>query len=96
MLTTRPLPGPLTAGNFQWKENTFSISGVSKDVASKVLGTQWTLKVWKHEDIWGCYLRCHELPHLNLWQGFALGDEKEVELPILGGMVKVKLSLAAS
>lgn len=63
--------------------------GVSKDVASKVLGTQWTLKVWKHEDIWGCYLRCHELPHLNLWQGFALGDEKEVELPILGGMVKV-------
>lgn len=48
------------------------------------------MKVWKDEDIWGIYLRCHELPHLNLWQGFALGDEEKLEMPILGGMVKVR------
>ena len=48
------------------------------------------MKVWKDEDIWGIYLRCHELPHLNLWQGFALGDEEKLEMPILGGMVMVR------
>ena len=69
----------------------FDLSGVAKDLACKILGSQWTLKIWKDEDdIWGCYLRCRELPHLNIGNSFVEGTEKKLKHPMFGGTCKVK------
>ena len=67
--------------------------GVSKDVAKRLLGSHWTMKIWKDEEIWGCYLRCRDMPHLNLWNSFVEGEEKRIEHALLGGFCKVKKAL---
>jgi hypothetical protein len=65
--------------------------GVSKDVCSRIMGSQWTLKVWNDKDIWGLYLRCREIPRLNLWNSFVDGVEKRMDHPLFGGSCKVRL-----
>jgi hypothetical protein len=84
-----PIIGTYTSTKGQELVDFLVYLGVPKDICSKILGSQWVMKVWKDDEIYGCYLKCRELPHLNLWEGFALGDEKRVTLDILGGKAKV-------
>ena len=63
--------------------------GIPKDVAEKMMGSHWTLKVWKDAHIWGFYLTCRELPHLNILETFQDGVEKNVEHPMFCGKAKV-------
>lgn len=54
------------------------------------MGSHWTLKVWKDAHIWGFYLTCRELPHLNILETFLDGVEKAVDHPMFGGKAKVR------
>ena len=71
------------------KPLTLASLGTPKDVAEKMMGSHWTLKVWKDANIWGFYLTCRELPLLNILETFLDGIEKEVDHPMFGGKAKV-------
>jgi len=70
--------------------------GVSKDVARNLLGSLWTLKIWKDDDIYGCYLKCRELPYFNIWDSFVVGETKKVNLHLLGGSAKLTFKMNSS
>ena len=60
--------------------------GVSKDLSHQVLGSRWTLKIYKEDELWGVYLKCWHIPSLNMWTSFAVGEEKCMDHEVLGKM----------
>ena len=45
--------------------------------------------MWKEGDVWGIYLKCREIPALNVWNSFVVGVEKQMSYPMFGGSCKV-------
>ena len=62
-------------------------------MAAKMIGTNWTMKIWSDYQIWGSYLTCRELTGLNILVTFLEGVEKAVDHPMFGGKAKVSLEL---
>ena len=51
------------------------------------------MKIWRDDEIWGIYLKCRELPQLNLWNSFVIGEEKRLTHELLGGAAKVNITV---
>ena len=58
--------------------------GVPRDLAHQMLGSYWTLKIYKDGELWGFYLKCLQIPSLNIWISFAEGEEQCIEHEIFG------------
>ena len=62
-------------------------------MAKKLLGSHWTMRIWRDGDIWGASFMCREYPHLNTLDTMTEGVEKTVKHYMFGGRAKVRHQL---
>ena len=65
-------------------------AGADKDDFDKVVGTHWSMKVWKDGQSWGSHISCKELPDMDCLETFTEGEEKSVDHALFGGKGKVE------
>ena len=63
-------------------------AGADKDDFDKVVGTHWSMKVWKDGQSWGSHISCKELPDMDCLETFTEGEEKSVDHALFGGKGK--------
>ena len=54
-----------------------------------MVGSHWTMKLWKDGSLWGGHITCQEHPHFNSLETLTEGVEKSVDGPMWGGKAKV-------
>ena len=59
-------------------------------MANKLLGSHWTMRIWRDGDIFGASFMCREYPHLNTLDTMTEGVEKTVKHYMFGGRAKVR------
>jgi hypothetical protein len=63
--------------------------GVDSTMASKLLGTHWSMRIWCEDNLWGCSFMCKEHPHLNSFDTMEEGVESTVYHYMFGGKAKL-------
>jgi len=66
---------------------------VDSTMAKKLLGTHWSMRVWREGELWGISLMCVELPHLNTFETMSVGVELCMERFFFGGRAKMVFRL---
>lgn len=68
---------------------TWVAMGLPNEELEKLVGSHWTMKVWKDGNLWGGHMTCRENPAYNCLETFVDGVEKTVDHPLFGGKAKV-------
>jgi len=63
--------------------------GVESTLAKRLLGTHWTMRLWRDGELWGASFMCREYPHLNTLETMLEGVEKMVTHYMFGGRAKL-------
>ena len=68
----------------------FAFIGVDIALATKMLNSHWTLKIWNDEEIWGAFFSCKEFPDHNFFTSMKIGEVAFCDHYLFGGVAKVR------
>ena len=58
-------------------------------MAKRLLGSHWSLRIWRDGELWCCSFMCREIPELGAFEAVTDGVEKTVDHYLFGGKAKV-------